>query len=277
MKVNKTKDYSIFIYLPENRSIANGHVKNLMDSIEKQNLLHVNPIIVDANMFVIDGQHRLEAAKGLEIDVYYTILEEDCDHESLYLLQQSKPWSLKEFVEFYIKIDPDSSYVQFKIDCEKYNLAYDTLCYLYSMFSFKKKRAGLFLIRSRIKNGTFSFSSVDLALLHESLTHYVKFRSFCEERVIRPKSIFKGTNNVLGFCCFYGFYKPNMKRFMTLLSDRWFTLSPGRSYRESVNGLTKIYNYKRKEGTLTFNDFESASFKPSFCLGRSKEQMSLDI
>ena len=93
MEVRSTKNYDLFKYLPENRAIHKSHVKKLEDSIRQQNLLSVNPIVLDKNMFILDGQHRLEACKNMDIPVFYTVLSEDCDHTSLFLLQQSKLWT----------------------------------------------------------------------------------------------------------------------------------------------------------------------------------------
>ena len=42
-------------------------------AIKKNNLLRVNPIIVDRKMNVIDGQHRLEACKILKEGIYYML------------------------------------------------------------------------------------------------------------------------------------------------------------------------------------------------------------
>lgn len=57
--VYETVDYDDFNFLEENRSVSSNHVNNLVKSI---NLGYTfPPIIVDENMGVIDGQHRLKA------------------------------------------------------------------------------------------------------------------------------------------------------------------------------------------------------------------------
>src|SRR5690606_774965 len=69
--MNKTTDYSIFGEIESNREVDLRHVRKLMKAIEKRNLLHLNPIIVDEQNRVIEGQHRLEAAKQLQVPIYY--------------------------------------------------------------------------------------------------------------------------------------------------------------------------------------------------------------
>ena len=99
--IEKTKDHSIFRPHPLNRQIDHKNVERLIKSIGAKNLLHSVPILVDAKMRVIDGNHRLEAAKRLELEVYYQVIE-DADAEDMILLNSAqKKWSREDFVNFY--------------------------------------------------------------------------------------------------------------------------------------------------------------------------------
>jgi len=75
-EVIKTKDYSIFKKHESNRGIDQNNLKKIVNSIKAEDLLAFRPILVDAQMRVIDGQHRLEAARLLDLDVYYQRKEE---------------------------------------------------------------------------------------------------------------------------------------------------------------------------------------------------------
>ena len=61
--VYKTTDYGQFKNIEGNRGINLKHVNTLVTSITEKDLQI--PIIVDQNMRVVDGQHRLEAYKKL--------------------------------------------------------------------------------------------------------------------------------------------------------------------------------------------------------------------
>ena len=63
MDVIETTDYDIFKGIVGNRKVEKKHVEMLTGAIDRNNLLNVRPIIVNEEMMVIDGQHRLEAAK----------------------------------------------------------------------------------------------------------------------------------------------------------------------------------------------------------------------
>jgi len=73
-KVYKTNDLSIFNQIKGNRPPNPQHVRRLCDSIKTHGILQ-NPIIVNENMDIIDGQHRLLAAKESESSVYYIVVD----------------------------------------------------------------------------------------------------------------------------------------------------------------------------------------------------------
>lgn len=67
-----TSDYSKFKTLKQNRAVNAAHVARLVASIEKNpHILDAQPILVNENMEIIDGQHRFEACKHLGIPVPY--------------------------------------------------------------------------------------------------------------------------------------------------------------------------------------------------------------
>lgn len=74
VKTYKTNDYSIFKSIMGNRTINLKNVNNIINNIKKNGLLPT-VIIVNEKMEVIDGQHRLQALKELNLPVYYQIKE----------------------------------------------------------------------------------------------------------------------------------------------------------------------------------------------------------
>lgn len=96
----KTCDYDQFKFRDDNRKrIDTEHIKRLIDSIQTQNLLEMRPIIVNQHMEVLDGQHRLLAAKELKLEIYYEIRE----HENYMvpLLNIQKEWTTYDFLNYY--------------------------------------------------------------------------------------------------------------------------------------------------------------------------------
>lgn len=103
MQTLKTNDYSIFKKCPANpRAIISMHLKHLIVSIETNNMLKYRPIMVNQNMEIMDGQHRLEAAKKLGIEIYYQINESAEDEDIILLNNNQKAWKIEDYVNFYI-------------------------------------------------------------------------------------------------------------------------------------------------------------------------------
>ena len=102
-KINKTKDYEIFNFREDNRaSIDATHLKRLKESIQSRNLLELRPILVNSDMEVLDGQHRLMAAKSLGLDIYYQV-EQNTKSEDIILMNINKSWTSGDFLNYYCK------------------------------------------------------------------------------------------------------------------------------------------------------------------------------
>lgn len=108
--MNHTADYSVFKDFSSNRELDQKHVNRLVRAISKRNLLHVNPIVVDKNMRVIDGQHRLAAAQILKVDIYYIM--EDINSKDISMLNSNqKNWNAMDYINFYT-IEKSSSFIK---------------------------------------------------------------------------------------------------------------------------------------------------------------------
>ena len=100
--VNKTKEYSIFIFREDNKHrIEKSHIKRIVDSIKSRNLLELRPILVNQKMEIIDGQHRLLAAKELGVEIYYTIEQNLGTPDIILLNSAQKNWVLKNYLNYY--------------------------------------------------------------------------------------------------------------------------------------------------------------------------------
>lgn len=100
-RIQSTNQYQLFGTISSNRKVDRQHVKRLAEAIEYNNLLHLNPIIVNASMQVIDGQHRLAAAKMLKIPIYYVQDEKVTKGQIAALNTNQKNWSTMDYVNYW--------------------------------------------------------------------------------------------------------------------------------------------------------------------------------
>ena len=110
MNAIETIDYLIFKEFSSNREVDQKHVRRLVAAINKKNLLHVNPIVVDEKMRVIDGQHRLAAAKFLGVSIFY--IQDDIQRSDISMLNSNqKNWNAMDYINFYT-IEKKDAYVE---------------------------------------------------------------------------------------------------------------------------------------------------------------------
>lgn len=105
--VYKTDDLSIFNTIDGNRVPNLQHIKRLADSIKIYGM-KCNPILVNEKMQVIDGQHRLMAAKEVGSFVYYIILNGYTLSEVHTLNLNQKNWTKKDYMDGYANMGIES-------------------------------------------------------------------------------------------------------------------------------------------------------------------------
>jgi ParB-like nuclease family protein len=86
-----------------NRAIVQTNLQKVMASIKAKNLLQFRPIIINENFEVIDGQHRLEAAKILGVEIYYEIDRDSHAEDMILLNMHQRSWGLDDYLNFYLQ------------------------------------------------------------------------------------------------------------------------------------------------------------------------------
>ncbi|MFA6057269.1 MAG: ParB N-terminal domain-containing protein [Taibaiella sp.] len=114
-----TINYDQFKHLATNRPVDRAHVVQLVKRITKKNLLHLNPILVNREMEIIDGQHRLEAAKFLKLPIYFTVDGSVSQDDIADMNSAKKNWQLADYLNFYANKGVHE-YLKFKNLCDRY-------------------------------------------------------------------------------------------------------------------------------------------------------------
>lgn len=99
--VGSTTDYDQFKIVASNRTIKKSNVANLMKSFKiTKGMSKSHPIIVDRNLNVVDGQHRLEACKKMGIPVHYLITDDAIETIPVFNAYQEK-WGLEDYARYF--------------------------------------------------------------------------------------------------------------------------------------------------------------------------------
>ena len=102
-QILETADLSIFKEHPENRETNEKHVGDVLESLKVCNLFDIRPILVDADMCVLDGQHRVEAAKRLGIPVKYQIVTDPNANKLIFILnaKAQRKWTREDYLHYH--------------------------------------------------------------------------------------------------------------------------------------------------------------------------------
>lgn len=155
----KTSDYGIFRSIDGNRKINKGHVLRLAEAIERKNLLQYFPILLNEDMEIIDGQHRLNAAMKLGYDVHYEVVPGLSLKDVMSINTNSKSWALVDFIDSYIELEkPD--YVILKTFMDRYHMGATLSAALLSGFASLR---GGWNMSMAIREGTFNVGLLEQA------------------------------------------------------------------------------------------------------------------
>lgn len=102
IKIYFTRNYSIFNRIKGNRVINKKKVAKIVADIQSgNNWLPACPIVLDPEMNVLDGQHRLEAAEITQENIFYLFRENTSLHTVAKVNTNTERWKAKDFINCY--------------------------------------------------------------------------------------------------------------------------------------------------------------------------------
>lgn len=233
----KTSDYSIFKTVGFNRDKNKKHIRGIKNILEKENLLHLHPILVNNKMEVIDGQHRLEAARELGLEIFYIQSDISYDHILNSNLIQKK-MSLCDVIKFYSVKDKIEDYIRLRD-------------YLMTLEISAKSLIGLIfgsaspVIIDHLKSGKFKMPK-ETEVIDKIIMSYMNFSGFCKSKRITPFSMIANFNFTIAYRNLILLTKFSESIFLAKLEMRWFDLKPKINSKEWTRQLINIYNWKNQ-------------------------------
>lgn len=233
--MDSTKDYSIFTLRKDNRKIDTGHLNKLIKSIESKNMLDLRPILVNSDYEVIDGQHRLHAAKFLSVPIFYQI-QEDSSANEMRLMNISKAWCLFDYLNFYVK-NGYGHYVRFDNFCKKHNLNFWVVLSLSQNLYKNEKTKSL---RTKFKEGNFIFEEdrvkQNFDVCHETVSMIRKLKGPCS--FTQSSKFWTSLNDISNHENF------DKKRWLKNLERFIDKMTPKVCYHDYLRLFMEIYNWK---------------------------------
>jgi hypothetical protein len=190
---------------------------------------------VNRDFYVIDGQHRLEAAKSLGVEIFYIQSDNINDLHVIECNVNQKSWEVENYIDYFAIKERKEEYVQLKDMLKSSGL---------------KPKALLTLILGVVstnildflKTGKFQFPKKDNS--SEILCFYFDFMAYSKDKRLKPISMFTNHNftRAIRWIFMTSGFEPSS--FFKKLDMRWFDLKPQRSAEDWYTLLISIYNFK---------------------------------
>ena len=246
-EIRWTTNYSKFKRILGNRQI--GDTSRLQKSMQENGMLPI-PIVVNEKYEIIDGQHRIEAAKILGLSIPYVVYAGATINDCILMNTTSKPWELIDYINSYADRGYPE-YVKLKRLIDKYNeLPQRTIIDI----GFGSGTEGSANQNSLIKNGkyTLAISEIELEKIFDNL---IKFKPYLSNAKGRPSRFYKA----LVFCVKYEnvTFRELLEAFQKYASIPELQIGEVAGTSHAIVYIEKIYNYKKRSGKKSFlADFE---------------------
>ena len=241
-EIKQTNNYSIFKFIDSNRNIDQGHVNFLCESIKKNNLLKYRPIDVNEKFEIIEGQHRLLAAKRLNVDIFYKVIPGLKKSDMITFNSGTKNWTVEDYIKYYA-CEGVQSYEDLQELMQKWNLSASAII---SLNGLGERNL------NKIKIGEFKFSKEDVFDSYDFYRQYCdvikKYRPSSERLFLRNRQFIKALS---AFIKLPGVEKDVLIE-KTILKMNY--LRPCTNTKDYLNILSEMYNYRnRKPVEMTFD------------------------
>jgi hypothetical protein len=114
INIYKTTDYKKFSYVNGNRDVNESHKQSLeREMLDSGNFLIDDPVEVDKDFRIFDGQHSFEAAKSLKEPIYYIIDDKPSMDKTRRSNIHRRNWNWYDFATSYRDEKNDPNYRMF--------------------------------------------------------------------------------------------------------------------------------------------------------------------
>ena len=229
-EIFETKDYSIFKFRDDNRTINLNHVKKLANRMKESGWLSSSVVTLNGSGDVIDGQHRVKAAISVGVPIRYKVTRGAGTDEMTEMNTLQKNWSPFDHLhKFVVRGNPN--YITFQNFVNDYPMFKYTEIAMFlnnSLTSIKRDtfESGLWTVKNEKKGREWANYILELKPYFEKYyTKSIFVRAFI--KIISNKKEFK-------FDEFFHKVKlrPNM-------------LVPCGTVEQYIEMIENIYNYKR--------------------------------
>jgi hypothetical protein len=232
--IETTTDYAQFNTMDANREVNRGHVETLKRAIEEiGDLTASQPILVNENFEIIDGQHRFTACSELGLPIHYTKVEGLGVSDARRLNIVHRGWEALDYAKSYAA-QGDPNYVRFMQLVEDYGdaLAYTTLV----RFVFTLGTNSPF---KKFRNGELAFDEQDDLVTRSKIEQYIELCGAFGVKSVRGL--------VMGFITVSKNPDYDHKRMVKSAGHAQHLFRKYSNVDDNLRMLEDVYNYNKQE------------------------------
>lgn len=227
-RILKTVNYDLFLFMDDNRDVSEAHVRALIKESEVSgNLTELDPIKVNEEMEVIDGQHRLLATKELGLPIYYVVRPGLTIVDALNMNIHHRAWTSDDYAKTYSK---------------RGNQSYTLYLALRDEFGFPHRQTLAAISGSQGSGSMKRFSTGRLSLTEE---RFAEVRADLAQVYDLQEALGRKMGAVLFAALLRTIHIDNYDhtRMLDRLSTRGSTLSEYLLVTDALRALEEVYNY----------------------------------
>jgi hypothetical protein len=237
-EILETSDYDSFVSVA-NRHVSKSHVQKLLVSMRIRGFDNTHPLRVAATsngkLKLLDGQHRLEAAKELGLPVSYVKIEGDPDEDVYFSNAFNKSWSSGDFLKYWCDRGKED-YIKLKNFMERHDLNVYS-AYMLCGTGVKDKISG-----HKFRLGEFKISDKEIEVGETAAKQVNDIRFFDDKTTSVSKT--QTFTRAIAALIKSEFYDHD--RMLSGLSRKSYVLQSSGRLPEYFKMFEEIYNHKTK-------------------------------
>lgn len=231
-KTYRTDNYDLFKRLEGNRPVVAKRVSRIAHSIATNGYIY-NPIVVNENFEVVDGQGRLEALQLSGLPVDFVIAKGATLKDCVALNAYTTAWTVNDYIDSFCEMG-NENYIRFKMLLSEFSppLAMNVI----AQFS-----TGYVQVPTqRIKLGELVVS----ADVIEEARSYLNFALKVQPTISKTKGEVRYYYYAVGFALKSG---ADADRLISVISGA--KLEPAPDLRTALDNLSDLYNWHLRDGS----------------------------
>lgn len=252
--IGASKNYKKFSMSKYNRELKPSHARNLLSKLRKHENVKIEPIIVDSDFNIVDGQHRFWALSKMKLPIPYIIDSSISVADTVEINGNQKPLSFMNYIKINVA-KGNKNYESLYYEIQKFN-KYTTAAYIAKLFykgNESSIQSGGFTKKAEMGQFKFNYEKQDL------IESFLIFIGQKKEELHKKNRLRQSIQETI--FPFFSNREVDNKRLFKILTPELMETFNGTQL--SMKKLADAYNWRLRSNAIKYN-FYSKNNKDHF-------------